>query len=165
MVERTARRQRGRPFQKGRSGNPDGRPIGARNKTTVAVETLLDGDAEALTRVVIDKAKAGDMTAMRLCMERIAPPRKDRNVSFDIPQFSSARDAAQLSGSLIRAVAAGSISPAEAAEVGKLIESYVRTISATEIEDRIRRLEKLIEETAFGNRRGGSRARDYLHPQ
>jgi hypothetical protein len=40
---------RGRPFEHGQSGNPSGRPKGARNKTTIAVEALLDNEAEALT--------------------------------------------------------------------------------------------------------------------
>jgi hypothetical protein len=160
MAETTAKKQRGKPFAKGRSGNPIGRPRGARNRATVAVETLLDGEAEALTRVAIEKAKAGDMTAMRLCMERIAPPRKERTVSFDIPKFSNASDAVQISGALIRAVAEGHISPAEAAEVGKLIETYVRTLAASELEDRIQRLEKVVGESRTGGR--GGRASDYL---
>ena len=49
MVETTAGQQRGRPFPKGQSGNPSGRPVGARNKTSLAVEALFDGEAEGLT--------------------------------------------------------------------------------------------------------------------
>jgi Family of unknown function (DUF5681) len=56
-------------FQRGKSGNPDGRPKGARNKTTVAVEALLDGDAEAITRKAIELAKAGDGAAIRLLLK------------------------------------------------------------------------------------------------
>src|SRR5918997_104236 len=73
---------RGRPFQ---AGNP-GRPKGARNKATLAAEALLDGEAEALTRKAVEMALSGDATAMRLCLERIAPPRKDRPVSFAMPE-------------------------------------------------------------------------------
>jgi hypothetical protein len=51
----------GKPFQKGQSGNPDGRPKGSRNATTLALETLLDGQATALTQKAIDLALAGDM--------------------------------------------------------------------------------------------------------
>ena len=57
-------------------GNP-GRPKGARHKTTLAIEALLDGEAEALTRKAIELAKAGDLVALRLCLDRICPPRKD----------------------------------------------------------------------------------------
>jgi hypothetical protein len=43
-------RVRGRPFEKSRSGNPLGRRVGCRNKTTIAAAALLAGEAEALTR-------------------------------------------------------------------------------------------------------------------
>ena len=45
---------KGKPFVLGKSGNPIGRPVGARNKTTLAVEALFDGEAEALTRKVVE---------------------------------------------------------------------------------------------------------------
>src|SRR5690348_2496063 len=48
---------RGRPFRPGESGNPAGRPRGARNRTTLAAEQLLDGEAEVLTRKAIELAK------------------------------------------------------------------------------------------------------------
>jgi hypothetical protein len=60
-------------WRKGVSGNPAGKPKGARHKTTLAVQALLDGEAEALTRKCIELAKEGDTTALRLCMERLAP--------------------------------------------------------------------------------------------
>ena len=72
---------RGRPFQ---AGNP-GRPKGARNKASLAAEALLDGEAETLARKAVEMALAGDTTAMRLCLERIMPIRRDRPVSFAMP--------------------------------------------------------------------------------
>src|SRR5712671_5250719 len=64
-------RVRGRPFEKGRSGNPLGRRVGCRNKTTIAAATLLAGEAEALTRKGVELALVGDPTAMLLGIERI----------------------------------------------------------------------------------------------
>src|SRR4051794_18582712 len=92
-AETTAQKQRGKPFSKGQSGNPGGRPMGARNKATLAMEALLDGEAEAITRKVIDMAKEGDTTAMRLVMDRILPPRKERPVTFTMPKLETAADA------------------------------------------------------------------------
>ena len=69
-AENTAGKQRGRPFQKGQSGNPDGRPNGSRNATTIALRTLLDGQATALTQKAIDVALTGDIPALRLCLDR-----------------------------------------------------------------------------------------------
>src|SRR5215204_7316148 len=88
--ENTEPKQRPRLFQPGQSGNPAGRPPGSRNKTTLAVDALLDGEAEALTRKAIELAKAGDMVALRLCLDRVCPPRKDRPVSFAMPELSTA---------------------------------------------------------------------------
>src|SRR4029453_8739383 len=78
-TETTGQKQSGR-FVKGQSGNPNGRPKGPRNTPTVAVETLLDGQTQALTQKAIDLALAGDITALRLCLDRILPVRKDRPV-------------------------------------------------------------------------------------
>ena len=75
------------------SGNP-GRPRGARHKVTQAIEAMLEGQQEALTQAVIDKALEGDVTALRLCLDRIAPARKDAPVSFALPEIETAEDAA-----------------------------------------------------------------------
>jgi hypothetical protein len=69
-------KQRGRPFVKGRSGNPAGKPRGLRNRSTVAAELLLEGEANALTRKVIELGLAGDTKALRLCLERLGAAEK-----------------------------------------------------------------------------------------
>jgi hypothetical protein len=71
-------RARGRPYEKGRSGNPAGRQTGSRNKATLAAAALLAGQSEALTRRAVELALAGDPTAMRLCLERLLPPCRER---------------------------------------------------------------------------------------
>ena len=83
-------RVRGRPFEKGQSGNPAGRRVGCRNKTTLAAATLLAGEAEALTRKAVELALGGDPTAMRLCIERILPQCRERTVKFILPPIESA---------------------------------------------------------------------------
>ena len=91
------------PFKPGKSGNPAGKLKGTRNKTTLAVETLLDGEAETITRKAIELAKDGDLAALRICLDRIAPPRKDRPVLFELPPVSSAADAANAAAALLEA--------------------------------------------------------------
>jgi hypothetical protein len=49
----------------------------------MAAEALLDGEAEALTRKAVELALAGDTVALRLCLERLLPPRRSRRVTFD----------------------------------------------------------------------------------
>lgn len=141
--ENTAEKQRGKPFRKGQSGNPDGRPRGSRNATTLALEALLDGQATALTQKAIALALTGDMAALRLCVDRILPPRKDRPVTFDFPKITTAAEAATTLSAILAAVAAGEITPGEASEIAKLVDSYVRAIEATELAARIERLERM----------------------
>lgn len=124
------------------AGNP-GRPAGSRHKTTVAVLSLLDGQGEALAQKAVDMALEGDTTALRLCIERIAPTRKDGPVSFDLPAMENAQDAATGAASILDAVSEGELTPSEGAQVMALIETYRRTLEITELEARISALEEL----------------------
>ena len=136
-AENTAGKQRGRPFQKGQSGNASGRPKGARNAATLACEALLDGQAEALTQKAIEMALDGDAVALRLCLDRIYPPRKDRPVTFALPPVTSARDAADLMAAVTKAVATGNITPSEATEIAKVIDAYVKAYQTAELDERV----------------------------
>ena len=138
--EKQPARGPGRRFAKGESGNPAGRPKGARNRATRAAEDLLEG--EAVTRKAVELAKAGDTTAIRLCLERIMPVRRDRATPFEMPELKTAADAVQASAALLEAVAAGELTTSQAAELGRLVESYVRAIETAELEARIEALER-----------------------
>jgi uncharacterized protein DUF5681 len=140
--KKTARMQRGRPFKSGKSGNPLGRPKGSRNKTTMAVEALLEGDGEGIARKAVEKALEGDMAALRLCLERLLPPRRDRPVTFELPKIENVNDLVFASSAILKACAAGTLSPGEAVEVMGLISSHVRVVEMTEIEARMTALEK-----------------------
>ena len=142
-AENTIEKQRGRPFQKGQSGNPAGKPKGARNKATLAVEALLDGEAEELTRKAIELAKTGDIPALRICLDRILPPRKDRPVAFELPKIESAKDAANVISAVLGAVSSGEITPADAGEITKLLDAYVKAFETAELAKRIEHLERM----------------------
>jgi hypothetical protein len=129
------------PFAKGESGNRAGRPRGARHKATLAAEALLDGEAEGLTRKAVEAALGGDMAALRLCLDRIVPPRRERPVNFKIPPLKSAEDAAVAMAAITEAVAAGELLLGEAESASALVERFVRTIEAGEFEKRLRALE------------------------
>jgi hypothetical protein len=138
----TGNQQDGTKFQPGQSGNPKGRAKGSRNQMTLAMEALLDGESEALTRKAIELALGGDITALRLCLDRVLPPRKDRPVTFTLPAIIGTQDAAGAMASILAAVSSGDVTPGEGAEISKLIDSYVRTVEATELHERISRLER-----------------------
>jgi hypothetical protein len=105
------------------------------------MEALLDGEAEALTRKAIEMALNGDGPALRLCLDRLCPPRRDRHVPFALPPITSAADAVKASATLEATVADGELTPSEAAELGKLIETVLRGIELTDAQDRLARLE------------------------
>ena len=121
-------------------GNP-GKPQGARHKATQAALALLDGQAEALTQKAVETALGGDTAALRLCLERIAPPRKDAPVTFALPPMTTAADAAKGAAAVLAAVAIGDLTPTEGAHVMGLIETYRRTLETTELEARLAALE------------------------
>ena len=132
----TPRRGPGRPFDKGNSG----RPRGARNKTTRAVEALLEGEAEGIGRKCIEMALNGDSTAMRLAMERIAPVRRAR-VSFTLPPIETVADLPKAVATLLAAIAEGTLSPEEGSAIGNTIALQCKTLEMGEIEQRLRALE------------------------
>jgi hypothetical protein len=140
-AETTAGKQRGKPFIRGESGNPSGRPVGARHKTTRAIEALLEGEAEGLTRKVISMGLAGDMAALRLCLERLAPARKDMSVTIDLPPIQSAADTIAASSALLSAVGSGEITPDEAGRLMALLSAHKAIVEAGDLEARIAALE------------------------
>ena len=124
-----------------RAETPAGKPKGTRNKATVACEALLDGEAENLTRKAIELANEGDITALRLCLDRLLPPRKDRPVAFDLPKLTSPADAVMAQTAIVEAVSSGDLTPGEAAELSKIVGGYTRAIKTADLAARIERLE------------------------
>jgi hypothetical protein len=128
---------RGKPFGRGNAG----RPKGSRNKATLALEALLEGEGEALARKAVAMALAGDTTALRLCMDRILPARKDRHVPFTLPKLETAADAVNATAALVEAVAAGELTPSDAGELAKLVEGFSRAVDLHDVQQRLDRLE------------------------
>jgi Family of unknown function (DUF5681) len=153
MTDKSETKAKPRPphlWKKGQSGNPAGMPKGTRHKAIMAAEALLDGESDALTRKAVEMALAGDTVAMRLCLERIVPPRKDRPVAFPLPKIENPAGATNLMSAMLEAVAKGEVTPCEAGEISKLIEGYVKMHEMTEFEARLKALE---ERTGIDNNR------------
>src|SRR3984893_11858370 len=141
-AENSKEEQRGRPFEPGQSGNPNGRPKGARNHVTRALETLIDGQGEALGAKAVEKALDGDSPMLRALLSMLVAPRRERTVEFELPKIESAADARKASSAVISACAAGELSPHEATEIMGLISTHVRTIEVAELEARLSAVEK-----------------------
>ncbi len=146
-------------FHKGESGNPAGRPRGARNRRTVLAEHLLEGDTEAIVRTMIDRAKEGDMAAVRLCVDRICPRLSDRPAGFELPPLVRAADAPPAMAAIARALADGDLTAAEAADLGKCVDSFVRAFVSADLEVRIGRLERIEQDRKLKRMSGAASPR------
>lgn len=119
-----------------------GSKTGSRHAVTRAVEALLEGQHEALTQKAIEKGLEGDMVALRLCLDRLAPPRKDAPISITLPPVRSAADAVEASSAILAAVAAGEVTPDEAGRVMALLTAHRSIIEVGDLESRIAALEE-----------------------
>jgi len=122
-------------------GNP-GKPKGARSRVTREIEEMLGGQHKALTQAAIDKALEGDTVALRLCLDRLAPPRRDAPVSMELPPVRSAADAVEASAAVLAAISAGDITPDEAGRIMALLTAHKAIVETGDLEARIAALEE-----------------------
>ena len=137
-AQKTRRRGPGRPFQ---PGNP-GRPKGTRRKTTVLAEKLLGEAAEDVVKAVLNAARGGDMAAAKIVMDRIAPIRRGRPVAFDLPEVEGVAGLLAAVTAVTKAVAAGELTPEEAAAVSAALEAQRKAIEMVDFEARLTALEQ-----------------------
>ena len=138
--ENTGRKQDGR-FRKGMSGHPEGRPRGARNRATRLAEALLEDEAVALVRQAIDLAKAGDMAAIRLCLERLIPRRVERPIEFALPPVTDAKDGVVALSRIMEGVGRGELTASEASSLVSLVEASLKAIEVLDLNERLAALE------------------------
>ena len=139
--------KQGGRFEKDQSGNPQGRPAGSRNKASILLDKMADDEAEAIQRLVIDAAKTGDLKAAELLLARIWPPRRGRSVRIEFPPAEGAAGVSEAMAAVVDAMAAGDITPDEAATITGILEIRRKAIETQELADRISRLERNMERT------------------
>jgi len=137
----STKRPRGKPFQPGnRFGQ--GRPAGSRNKATLACQSLLEGEGESITRKAIELAQGGDLTAIRICLERLLPPCRERRLQLDLPHVRSLDDLTGAYKVLFQSIAEGDLTVTEAEQVANVLELARRAIETQEIAQRLKALEE-----------------------
>lgn len=141
MADQTAQKQRGKPFEKGQSGNPAGRPRGARGKAALLAEALVEADCELIVSRLIEATKAGDVGAAKVLMDRLLPAKKDRHIQFELPRIETAVDASVALICILEGVSVGEITPAEGDSLCKLVESSARIVELALLEQRVAALE------------------------
>jgi hypothetical protein len=124
---------RGRPFLKGQSGNPAGRPVGSRNQATLLAEALLDDEGGGLTRKAVAVGMNGNPYMLRAWLDRLLPARRERLLQFELPPIESPADLARAMGAVMAAVAAGEITPGEAERISNTALAWMRAIENTDL--------------------------------
>lgn len=132
-------------FKPGQSGNPAGKPKGARNHATRSILKLMEGGAEEITIAVLDAAKGGDMGAARFILERVAPPLRERPISIDLPAIDTADGIAAAQSAILQAVGIGDLLPGEAATLAGIVENRRKAIETQELAARLEELERKLE--------------------
>lgn len=133
-------------YRKGCSGNPNGKPKGARNKSTLAAEALLEGSLDKICKKVEEEALNGNMQAAKMILERFLPPRKDRSIEIDLPSIGTFEDVLNAVGFIVNAVGKGKITPSEGELLARTVESYLKALEAYQFESRLKNLEENLNE-------------------
>ena len=100
-------------FTRGNDIGAAGKPKGCKNKITRQLETLLEEDGARIVDRVLQLALDGDPVALRLCMERLVSPKKDRTVTLEIPEMIDAKSISEAANAVVQAVAESQITPTE----------------------------------------------------
>jgi len=130
-------------FVKGQSGNPKGKPQGARSKATRAAMALLHGQLEQLTQTAIDKALEGDPVALRLVLDKVLPAAKEAPIdegAVALPDLSG-ENLPKAVGAVVEAVASGALTPSQGQALVSMLEGLRKSIELAELEKRIAALE------------------------
>ncbi len=115
--------------------------MGSRNRASLLLEHLIEGEGEAVVQALLAAAKGGDVSAARAILDRLVPPRKEHPVKVALPALRSAKDARDALAAVATAVADGEMLPGEGEVLVKLLEAYARTAAAAELEERVAALE------------------------
>ena len=122
------------------NGNP-GKPVGARGRLALLLEGIMEQRAESITRQIVDLAEGGDMGALRLCLQRLVPSRRDSPVAFELPEVETIEDAERASSAILAAVAQGDLTPGEGETIMRLLVAHRSIVETGDLERRLAALE------------------------
>lgn len=100
---------------------------------------------EELVQKCVEMALSGDGTAMKFCLDRLIPSRKDRPVNLDLPQMKCVEDTIKAIAVISSGVADGELTPSEGQVLSGMVENYRKAIETTELEEWISELEGMVK--------------------
>jgi hypothetical protein len=148
-------------FKKGTSGNPSGRPMGARNRATLMAEQYLEGQSEQLVQLAVKFATSGNILALRLCLDRALPIRKERTIELELPPAKNTHDLAANYDRVLAAVSEGRITPTEAQSLTEILDSQARLLENVDMERRLQELEECASEVREAKKNIGRQLEDF----
>ena len=143
ITQETASERKPGLFEPGGPGGP-GRPVGSRDKASLALDKIADDAGEDILNKMVDAAKGGDLRAADLVLQRIWPVRKGRPLSLSLllPVIKTAADVVTALGRVADFVGAGEVTPDEGAALAAIFESKRRAIETVDLESRLSALEQ-----------------------
>ena len=133
--------KQGSRWKAGQSGNPAGRPKGARHAALLALDAIGAEGANEVMAAVVTAAKAGDMRAADILLRRLWPERKGRPAPLDLPPLTSASATAEAVAAVAAAVASGDLSPEEGQAVAAVVETHRKAMETADLAARVAALE------------------------
>ena len=127
-------------WKPGESGNPKGRAPGP-TKITQAIQTLFEGEGDAIGRKAVELALAGDTVALRLVLDRIAPPRRGSRIELPLGDLEGAQGLQAATNVIVSAMGAGIVSAEEAESMSRVIDAAGAAMERREIFERLSALE------------------------
>ena len=103
---------------------------------------MLQGQAEQLTQKAMELALGGDITALRLCLERLIPPRKDRPINLSLPPIENVQQISLAMTRVSTAIGEGEITPMEGEVLANVLAAHKAVLVTGELERRVDDLEQ-----------------------
>ena len=117
---------------------------------TATLEALLDSEGEHLLRAAIERGRAGDVGALRMAIERIMPPLRDRLVTLPLEQIETVADLLKAIGVVIADVAKGKLTPTEGSTLVGMLSAMRSAFETCEMETRLRAIELALPSSSAG---------------
>lgn len=129
-------------WKPGQSGNPAGKRKGTRNRATLLAIAVMEKDVKAISKVITAAALGGNLHAARMVLDRLVPPARERPVSIELPDTSTAEGIAQAQLVILEAVGKGNLAPSEAATLSGIVDARRKALETQEFEVRLAALEE-----------------------